>query len=416
MIKEQYNLNELLISISNTMDLANPVLMKHQQRTAYIAWCMAQRSKLSYSQRENLFLAAILHDIGALTTNEKVSLHEMETVDAKRHCELGYHLYKSISWLSSAANIVRYHHTLACDIDSKLSDIRVQTQILHLSDLLERLIDKDTYILHQKLDLIDKIKGLSTKAFDEEVVNLLVEVAQSDKFWLDITSPRLTDILSKRFTKKSILLDLNEMKSVSLVFRSIIDFRSPFTASHSTGVAACASQLARYFGFSKKEIDLMEVAGYLHDIGKLAVSNDLLEKNGRLSTEEFDVMKKHAYESYQILSQISGFETITEWAVLHHEKLDGHGYPFALDGGDISLGSRIFAVSDIFTALTEDRPYRKAMTKEQTMNVLKYSVKKNHLDPIVVNTLLDNYDEIYEYLKDEKEKAINSYNSFMNLY
>lgn len=413
---ETYNLSELLISLSDAMDLANPILMKHQQRTAYISWCIGKSVGLNYQQKDNLFLAAILHDIGALTTKEKVSLHEMETIDPEQHCERGYHIYKQVSWLKTAANIVKYHHTPWSILRDVSDDCqKVESQILFLADVLERLIDKNIYILNQKDDLIQKITAVSGDTIHQDVVDSFIDVAKADQFWLDITSSKLEDILRGIFKKRSIYLTLDEMKNIALVFKNIIDFRSPFTAAHSTGVAACASKLAMYFNFSEKEIDLMRIAGHLHDIGKLAISNELLEKPASLTKDEFSIMKQHVYHSYQILSKIGGFGQITNWAVFHHEKMDGTGYPFALESKNLSLGAKIFAVSDVFTALCEDRPYRKAMSQDKIKKIMNRLVEAKHLDKNVVEVLLKNRDEIYNYLQSENKKAIQKYNDFFQI-
>lgn len=412
---EQYNLSELLISLSNAMDLASPVLMKHQQRTAYICWQMGRLSDLDYQRQDVLFLAAILHDIGALTTDEKASLHQMEMVDASRHCRLGEHIYQQVNWLKPAAEIVRDHHTPWLVYKEALSDRKIlEAQILFCADMTERLIKKDEFILHQKDRIIKTIEGLSGTDYHPQVVELFKKASKSERFWLDLESPRLSEQLKDIFIKRSIYLTLKEMRQMALLFKNIIDFRSPFTAMHSTGVSACASKLSSYFGFSEHERLKMEIAGYMHDIGKLAISNSLLEKPASLTESEFAVMKQHVYQSYQILNNISGFETITEWAVLHHEKLDGSGYPFAYSASEISLGARIFAVSDIFTALSEDRPYRKAMADDKIVHILETLVAKNHLDPQVVAMLIENRLEISDYVNGEKEKAYLEYNEFIH--
>src|SRR3990167_2949515 len=117
-----------------------------------------------------------------------------------------------------------------------------------------------------------------------------------------------------------------------------------------------------------------EIAALLHDIGKLSVPDEILEKPGGLSTEEFNIMRGHTYFTYHILNSIDGFDTISEWAAFHHEKLNGRGYPFHLKEGQLSIGSRIMAVSDKFSALSEDRPYRKSLTNNEIIANLNIMV------------------------------------------
>ncbi|NOY13172.1 MAG: HD domain-containing protein [Deltaproteobacteria bacterium] len=198
-------------------------------------------------------------------------------------------------------------------------------------------------------------------------------------------------------------IDQKDLFSIASIFRHIIDFKSRFTATHSTGVAECAVLLSRYFGLTDSEIAQMEVAGYFHDLGKLAIPNSILEKPGKLTKAEFAVMKQHTYFTYTVLSTIGGLGPIAEWAAFHHEKLDGSGYPFHVAADKINIGARIMAVADIFTALTEDRPYRTGMEKKQIKDILISQTANNSLDERIVNILFENFDEISTEVKLKQE-------------
>ena len=137
----------------------------------------------------------------------------------------------------------------------------------------------------------------------------------------------------------------------------------------------------------------MLVAGYLHDLGKLAVNNAILEKPGQLDDEEFNSIKSHPFYTYRTLQVIKEFETINTWAALHHERLDGSGYPFHLTAEDIPLGSRIIAMADVFTAITEDRPYRKGMDRDEVLGVMSGMVAGKKLCPNVFQLLADHFEE-----------------------
>ena len=140
----------------------------------------------------------------------------------------------------------------------------------------------------------------------------------------------------------------------------------------------------------------MEIAGNLHDVGKLRVPNEILEKPGKLTDEEFNKVKEHPYYTRLILMDVEGFEEIADWAGFHHEKLNGRGYPFHLDGGFLSLGSRIMTVADIFSAITEERPYRKPMSREQAMRVMWENVERGEICREIVKLLDENYDTVNE--------------------
>ncbi len=136
------------------------------------------------------------------------------------------------------------------------------------------------------------------------------------------------------------------------------------------------------------------VAGLLHDIGKMGVPLNLLEKKGPLEAHEFQEVSRHARLSKEVLSAIPGFERVAPWGAMHHEKLNGRGYPDGLRGEEIPLESRLTAVADVLTALTEDRPYRPGLGKSDCLKILDQMVANNELDKDVVAAVHDNYDEI----------------------
>ena len=174
-------------------------------------------------------------------------------------------------------------------------------------------------------------------------------------------------------------------------------------------MAAVAEKLARLVGFSENECKMMLIAGYLHDIGKLAVDDSILLKPAKLTPEEFNDIRSHTYHTYRTLQTISDFETINIWASYHHEKLNGKGYPFHISGDEIPLGSRIMAAADIFTAVTEDRPYRKGMDKCKVTNVLKSFVKDQSICPFVYTAIEENYDELEEVRANAQHMAEERY-------
>ena len=207
---------------------------------------------------------------------------------------------------------------------------------------------------------------------------------------------------------------------IAKIFSKIIDFRSPFTANHSGGVSATASAIAALMGFSDKEQQLMKVAGLLHEVGKLAIPPHILEKPGPLTRDEYNIIKSHTFFSYRTLEAIKGFETINQWASYHHERLDGQGYPFHLAEKSLPIGSKVMAVADVFTAITEDRPYRKSMDKKRVVKILTEMAQDKALDKEMVDIVITHYDHIdeirrqaqlgsgEEYLNYQKEKDSSS--------
>ena len=174
------------------------------------------------------------------------------------------------------------------------------------------------------------------------------------------------------------------MKSLANFFAQIIDYKSPFTSTHSIGVAESAAKLSLFMGFNKETSEKMYLAGALHDIGKVAVGNEILEKPGRLTDEEFAVMKHHAAYTYYILSEIDDFEELRDWAAFHHERLDGTGYPFGKCAAELNIQERMMACVDIYQALTESRPYKQGMSHEKACAILRDMAHNGWLDASIV--------------------------------
>ena len=171
------------------------------------------------------------------------------------------------------------------------------------------------------------------------------------------------------------------------MFARIIDFKSEFTCHHSMGIAQKAAEMGCYYGYDKEMQSKLFFAGAVHDIGKLAIPSQILEKPGKLTKEEFTIIQKHASVTYDILSQIDGLEDITRWASFHHEKLDGSGYPFGKKGSELDHNERLFACLDIYQALTEERPYKKAFSHAETMEIMNKNVEEGKLDAAITKDL-----------------------------
>ena len=238
--------------------------------------------------------------------------------------------------------------------------------------------------------------------FSPKAVDAFLVVSKREFMWMDLV---LYPTFLLLFTGKIRDISLEETLVFTRFMSRIIDFRSAFTAMHSAGVAASARELARLSGMTAEEIRMMEIAGYLHDIGKLRVPNEILEKPGKLSKEEFNVVKEHPYYTRLILMDVDGFDQIANWAGYHHEKLNGNGYPFHWEADNLDLGSRIMAVADIFSAITEVRPYRAGMNRDQALNVMRENVENGSICGKVVKLLEDHYDEMDKARKKESREV-----------
>ncbi len=411
------NLNNFFLSVSDAIDLSSPAISTHQIRVAYLSWRLAKLAGLEAQKIRHIYIAALFHDIGALNPRDKLRLHRSEERELTPHCVRGERLFKSIPYLVPMAPLVRYHHRpwkTWQEAGKNLDDPYVlESQILNLADFVERSIDRNRYILDQSSHITGKVLALSGKEIHRDVVDLFMSLAKQEACWLDIVSPRLYSILLNYGPLEHIQISLDEVAQLATFFSKIIDFRSKYTSTHSSGVVACATILSHICGLTEQEILLMKIAASLHDLGKLVVPNSILEKPGKLTREEFNIVKQHTYHTYMILSSIHGFETIAEWAAFHHEKLDGSGYPFGLTAERLTLGARIMAVADIFTALIERRPYRDGMPDEKVKEIFTNQVKKGQLDGKIVKALFDHFDEIKQRVTIHQEIAQNTFLDYL---
>ena len=166
-----------------------------------------------------------------------------------------------------------------------------------------------------------------------------------------------------------------------------IDARDPYTRGHSEGVTRLAVQLARELGWDEADLEMLEFAALLHDVGKIAVPDAILRKPGPLTSEEWDVMHRHPYYSRQIVAPVEPLRRLTPWIYHHHERWDGTGYPDGLKGEAIPLAARIIAVADVWDALRSDRPYRKAWPEKKALEYIREQAGQ-HFDPQVVEVFL----------------------------
>jgi HD-GYP domain-containing protein (c-di-GMP phosphodiesterase class II) len=405
-------LSGLILSLSKALDFVNPKVANHHLRVAVIASEIAKESGLSRQDINDIFLASAIHDIGVFSEHEKIDALEFEIKNPYLHADRGYLLIKDFDLFSDVSRIIKYHHVKwaggeGCQSDGE--DVPVGGHVIYLADGVEVLIDKQQEILSQKKKVVDAIKSRSNSVFMPDLVEVFENLSAKESFWFDAASPEIDQIISDRNALPDIELDMEGLLMIAKLFSHVVDYRSPFTAVHSAGVSAVATLLAQMIGFSEIECRMMSVAGYLHDIGKLAVPSEILEKPAKLSTEEFNIMKSHVYHSYRILEAVSGLDIINTWASFHHERMDGKGYPFHIKGGELPIGSRIMAVADVFTAITEDRPYRKGMSGEDALKIIEDMAKNNSLDKSIVDVARAYFRHLNDVRLDAQLKAGEEY-------
>ncbi|MEO6395346.1 MAG: HD domain-containing phosphohydrolase [Devosia sp.] len=218
---------------------------------------------------------------------------------------------------------------------------------------------------------MSEVERRSGTWFDPRVVEALQTVARDQAFWHSLADPLLQQrLVAYETIKASHPVDEDYLDDIAAAFAEVIDAKTPFTSGHSDRVALFSDLIAGELGLDAAHRRRIRRAALLHDIGKLGVSNSILDKPGSLEPAEWEEVKRHPSLGEVILRRIGAFSELAEVAAQHHERLDGTGYPRQLSGDAIGLESRIVAVADVFDALTADRPYRKAMSAERAIEII----------------------------------------------
>lgn len=401
---------DVVLSVSRSLDLLSPALSDHHLRVAYIAASMAEVLGLEAQEKCDIAVAGALHDVGAVSLTTRLSLlrccltnHEFDTGrpgdDIHRHALDGYKLLRDFVPFANAAHAIRFHHVdwnHGRGNEFAGEPVSPASHILRLADHVAILPESSGHILRQAPVIRRFVADHAGRLFKEDLVKAFEHASSRESFWLDLVSPHKEEIIRPYFGEHDVRLTSDELYELTRLFGRIIDYRSPFTATHSANVAAVAELLADMAGLPAHQKRVLGLAGFLHDLGKLAVPSEILDKPARLTLEEELVVRQHPYFTHRILSMVPGLDTVATYGALHHERLDGGGYPFRSRG--IPFGSRIVAVADVFSAVTEDRPYRCGMSWEQSLAVLDQQVGNGGLDGDIVALVRKHADKFGRFI------------------
>ena len=234
---------------------------------------------------------------------------------------------------------------------------------------------------------IIEIESRSGTWFAPDLVDVFTALAEWDGLWEPLQSPQLTShVLSLEPGEHIRIASEDDLDRVAKGFALVIDSKSPFTRGHSERVALYADIIAEELNLTGDHRRFLRRAALLHDIGKLAISNTILDKPDKLTDAEFTTIKTHPVHSANILRDVTAFAKMADIAHHHHERLDGKGYPHGLKGDQISLDIRIVTTADVFDAITADRPYRKAMSPAAAFSIMDKDVGLA-FDPICLAAL-----------------------------
>jgi putative nucleotidyltransferase with HDIG domain len=216
-----------------------------------------------------------------------------------------------------------------------------------------------------------EIEARSGSWFDPSYVECFTRVAADPAFWVGLAAEDIDQrVIALEPQKQAITVDDDYLDDIAAGFARVIDAKSPYTSGHSDRVALFTDMIAEQLGLSAERRRWLKRAALLHDIGKLGVSNQILDKPAKLDDDEWVAMRSHSELGQRILARIGAFAELAEIAATHHERLDGRGYPLGLKGAQIGLETRIVTTADIFDALTAERPYRAAMPVSKAFAIM----------------------------------------------
>ncbi len=390
------DLRQIILALSDMLDLVGVDEPGHGKRVAFMATECCNLLRFNEDQLDTVYHAALLHDCGVSSSDvHRKLISEFEWDRAEEHCKRGHDLLVKQEIFADLAPIILHHHTHWEDLQK--SGIPPETALIsNLIYLTDRVDSQKTWYwsiepLTAREIICQTIEKNRKAIFAPELVDVFLKMSKSDFFWLNMTQPHLEQYhFDKARENKARTLDPSALHQIADMFSEIVDAKSNYTVEHSRGVARLARYMGDALGLPEDVCGKLEIAGLLHDMGKLKVPDDILEKPGPLTQEERAVMRSHSFESYQILKRIEGFDEISKWAAFHHETMSGEGYPFNLDSENLSLEARIVSVADVFQALLQNRPYRPSMDTDDIVVVMRDMADKNKLDEKLVNFVLSN--------------------------
>lgn len=430
-------LSEVLAALSYALDLTDGQSAGHTVRACLIGMRLAHEAGLEPAERSALYYALLLKDAGCSSnaarlcqlfgTDDRTLKPRLKAVDLQRRLELALQTFRTTALGGSLTDKLR--HTLgiarAGDVLGEImtlrcergADIARRLGFPEESSLAIRHIDEHwngrghpdglsggaiplmarIACLAQTFELFNHRSGLAaalrmvrrrrSRWFDPDLADLVLGWRRDYYFWDRLAHGDLaSEVMGEEPASHARSVSDQGLDTIALAFADIIDAKSPYTCAHSRNVAAYSVAIARQLGLDAAAQRRVQRAGLLHDIGKLGVSNSILDKPAALDSAERAAVERHPFHTWEILSRVPAFREFAWPAALHHERLDGTGYPWRLTGNRLDITARILGVADVYEALTADRPYRTGLPWVESSRIL-WKGRGSWFDPAVLDAL-----------------------------
>jgi HD-GYP domain-containing protein (c-di-GMP phosphodiesterase class II) len=383
----------LIGAIATALDIVEGELLgastHHGKRIAVLCSAMGRNVGLNNEEISALITCALFHD--SALTEYILSEREGQEQESnlKRHCKLGQRNVDALLFTTDISGFVLYHHERADGLGpfgKKAGEIPLGAELIAIADSidvawrLQRVRPEDLGNLRRH------IAGKAGTAYTPSAVEALL-TALDKAMLLSLTDDRIMDTAAEMIPPWTMDIDNQIILNLGELTSRIIDYKSPFTRRHSTGIAEKAWIMGTNYEHDQSRLAELFLAASLHDIGKLAIPTEILEKPDKLDDHEFNIIKGHVHQTYKMLEDITGLELIRDWASNHHEKLNGTGYPFGKKAADLDFNSRLMACLDIYQAVSEERPYHPARNHEDTMKILFDMADKREIDRDIVKDM-----------------------------
>jgi HD-GYP domain-containing protein (c-di-GMP phosphodiesterase class II) len=424
-------LSELMAALSHALDITEGQPEGHCIRCCWIGMHIGRKIRLTEQQLWELYYTLLLKDLGCSSNAARIcELYLTDDLQFKRDFkQVGDSLPQVVRFVLQHTGLKaglaeRFHSVLHIFRDgSEIAQELIQTRCSRGADIARQLrfsegIAGGIYsldehwngggkpdalageaipvyariaLLAQVIDVfhtaggrqaaLDEVSTRSGQWFDPAQVKAFQSIARSEAFWATLAAPDLDRaVLALEPGRYEVPLDEDYLDDIAAAFGQVVDSKSPYTSGHSARVALYTDLIGEALGFSLERRRWLKRGALLHDVGKLGVSNSVLDKAGKLDAEEWKAVQAHAALTESILSRIDAFSELAVVAGAHHERLDGGGYPRGLKAEAISMETRIITTADIFDAITAERPYRGAVPIPQTLEMMAKTVG-TALDP-----------------------------------
>ncbi len=416
---------EILGAFSYALDLTQGQPKGHCIRVCWIGSHIGQAIGLNETQLWELYYTLLLKDLGCSSNAARICelyladdhaiKHDYKLIDGRKANVLKFVLGRTASGaplkqrIGALANIVKN----GADIERSM----IATRCSRGADIARRLRFSDSVadgiagldehwdgsglpaklkgneiplysriaLLAQVIDVFQMANGAEAACeevesraggwFDPALCDAFLNNVNSDDFWIELNADDLdAKIFMLEPAQNIITVDEDYLDDIADAFGRVIDAKSPYTSGHSGRVGTYVEQICMHLGYDRANTRKLRRAAVLHDIGKLGVSNLILDKPAKLDNEEWKVMQSHAKHTADILSHITIFKDMAMIASAHHERLDGKGYPHGVNAEDICMDTRIITTCDFFDALTADRPYRAAMSVTKALDIMRAEI------------------------------------------